>query len=242
MSLVVPAVSDALFEYANETGRPPGRLLRAAARVLPGVASVRAQFEPYAAAWQEANRAALRGTGRRWVVLGDSMSLGIGASGPFEGWVGQLSRRLDPGLDPGLDVLNLAASGARTPDLLDQQLPAWRAAGPAPAGELVTVLIGSNDLLNRAARDALPEAFGRLLAALPDGAVVATLPQPRRAAQAVNARIEADSARLRVVDLRVSGPQSWRGRLAADHFHPNDLGYAGLADAFEDAVRAAAAG
>lgn len=27
-----------------------------------------------------------------------------------------------------------------------------------------------------------------------------------------------------MVDLRVTGPTSWRGRLAGDFFHPNDAG------------------
>jgi lysophospholipase L1-like esterase len=35
-----------------------------------------------------------------------------------------------------------------------------------------------------------------------------------------------------LVNLRSPGPASWRGKLAADHFHPNDAGYAGIADAF----------
>ncbi len=39
--------------------------------------------------------------------------------------------------------------------------------------------------------------------------------------------------------MRESGPTSWRGRLAEDFFHPNDAGYAALADALEPAVRAA---
>ena len=41
--------------------------------------------------------------------------------------------------------------------------------------------------------------------------------------------------------MRVAGPASWRGRLASDWFHPNDAGYAAIADAFEPAVRAALA-
>ena len=41
-----------------------------------------------------------------------------------------------------------------------------------------------------------------------------------------------------MLDLRVSGPTSWRGRLAADHFHPNDAGYSAMADAIEPTLRA----
>jgi lysophospholipase L1-like esterase len=37
------------------------------------------------------------------------------------------------------------------------------------------------------------------------------------------------------------GPDAWRGRLAADRFHPNDAGYALIADAFAPVVTAALA-
>jgi len=126
-----------------------------------------------------------------------------------------------------LDVVNLSASGALVPDLLRQQLPAWRALAPRPGSgpDVVTVLIGSNDLMNRRHRDERPNAFASLLYQLPSGAIVVTLPQPCRAAAAVNDRIEAVHVErgIRVLDERRAGPASWRGRLAAaDHFHPNE--------------------
>ena len=112
---------------------------------------------------------------------------------------------------------------------------------PRPAAvrpDLVSLLIGSNDLLSRTHRDQLPEVFGELLRQLPDGAVVATLPQPRRAARAANAEIAAAQLprRLIVVDMSVRGPKSWRGKLAADHFHPNEAGYEAIAEAFTDPI------
>jgi lysophospholipase L1-like esterase len=39
-----------------------------------------------------------------------------------------------------------------------------------------------------------------------------------------------------MVDMRRSGPPSWRGKLAEDHFHPNNAGYAGIADAFYEKI------
>jgi lysophospholipase L1-like esterase len=73
---------------------------------------------------------------------------------------------------------------------------------------------------------------------------VATLPPSRTAAARANAHLAAAAAAgdLRVVDLATEGPDSWRGRLAADFFHPNDAGYAAIADAFEPTVRRALAG
>lgn len=231
-------VPDPLQGYDNLTGRPPGRSVRALGRVLPGVARVRAQAEPYAATWHDRNLAVLAGpqTTRRWVVLGDSLSQGVGASGPDAGLVGVLHDRLAARGHP-LAVLNLSATGARVADVLDQQLPVLERLPPATvAPDLVTVLVGSNDLFGGRSRSrALPDAMGRLVSRLPSGAVVATLPQPPEPARLANAAIDAAVAegRLRTVDLRTSGPDSWRGRLAADFFHPNDAGYAAMADAFE---------
>jgi len=205
------------------------------------VASVQREHLPYAAAWHAANAVALRQPGPRWIVFGDSMSQGIGATRFDRGWVNQLSARL---AERGISrpIVNLSASGARVPDLLAQQLPAWRALpsalSPTTGPDLVTVLIGSNDLISRAHRTALPARFAELLEQLPARSVVASLPQPRAAASAVNVllRSAAERGDIVIVDMHRSGPAAWRGRLAADHFHPNELGYRGIADAFYDPV------
>lgn len=228
------------LDYDNRTGRPPGRLVRSAGVVLPGVARVWSQAEPYAAAWHAHNLAALERPGRRWVVLGDSMSQGVGASAYDAGWVGQLARRLaDDGHD--LNVLNLSATGARAQDVVEQQLPALAALGHRD-DDVVTVMVGSNDLFGgRARRRRLPGDFASLVHRVPPGSVVATLPQPSGAADAANHYVEAAAAAGRIVllDLRAVGPDSWRGRLADDWFHPNDAGYAAIADSFEASLRRA---
>jgi lysophospholipase L1-like esterase len=231
-------VSDLLSGYDNRTGRPPGRFVSALGLVLTGIAAVRRTADPLADTWHERNREALQspGAGRRWIVLGDSMMQGVGASSIDAGLVGQLHDRLLAQGFP-LSVINLSATGARVPDVLDQQVPVMQSLPPAEgAPDLVTVLAGSNDLFGgRAHRRGLPDAMARLVQVLPRGAVVCTLPQPRAAARAANVHLDEAARRgqLRLVDLRVSGPRSWRGKLAADRFHPNDAGYAGMADAFE---------
>ena len=239
----MPVFDAEAFPYDNRTGRGPGRFVWALGVLVPGVARVRATADPYADAWRTANLRALAETARRWVVLGDSMSQGVGAPAFDRGLVGQLARRLAADGDV-LRVVNLSATGARVPDLLDQQLPLLDALPPTGSRgpDLVTVLIGSNDLFGaRRHRDALPTAMARLVDRLPRGAVVATLPQPRAAARAANRSIEAAAAdgRIRMVDLRTAGPDTWRGRLAPDFFHPNEAGHAALADAFEPVVRRA---
>lgn len=227
------------FTYDNRTGRPPGRFVKALSRVLPGVAHVWSQAEPYADAWHEHNVAVLQRPGRRWIVLGDSMSQGVGASAYDRGWVGQLADRLAAsGLD--LQVINLSSTGARVRDVIDQQLPVLSALG-SRGDDLVTVMVGSNDLFaGRTLRAALPPAYAELVSLLPTGSVVATLTQPPSAAVRANEQVERAAADggIVMVDLRVTGPSSWRGRLAPDLFHPNDSGYAAIATAFEPTVRA----
>lgn len=231
------------LDYANRTGRRPGLGVRALGAVIPGVRRVQAQAEPYAAAWHAHNAAALHSPGRRWVVLGDSMAQGVGASSWDAGWVDQLAGRLTSVGHP-LVVVNLSATGARVPDVVDQQLPVLEALPPARGTDepdLVTVLVGSNDLFaGGGVRRALPDEFARLVARLPRDAVVATLPQPRAAAHAANRHVVSAAAAglVELVDMRTEGPSSWRGRLAADWFHPNDAGYAEIARAFEPHVLA----
>lgn len=235
-------MTDTDFTYDNRTGRGPGRFVRVLGRVLPGIAKVQSQVEPYADAWRQRNARALQAEGRRWFVLGDSMSQSVGASAYDAGWVDEVHSRLP--LADALTVVNLSATGARVADVLGQQLPALQQLGPRE-GDVVTVLIGSNDLFaGRRHSRALPEAFARMVDALPRGAVVATLPQPRAAARKANLALEAAvrEGRLRVVDMRTDGPASWRGLVAEDRFHPNDAGYRALADAFEPVVRTAYAG
>lgn len=233
------------FDYDNTSGRPPGVVMRVLSAVLPGVASVSSQTQPYAAAWRTANAAALAaggpGADPLWVALGDSMTQGIGASAPDRGWVGQLADHLAAAGRPHR-VVNLSVTGARVQDVIDQQLPALRDlldAGLTP--DLVTVVIGSNDVVSPRWRSGLAERFGVLLDGLPDGAVVANLPNPHREARRVEAllRQREGEGRLVVADMRAHGPRSWRGKLAADTFHPNDTGYAAMAHVFDVALELA---
>jgi lysophospholipase L1-like esterase len=229
------------FDYSNHSHRPRGPVLSTLSTLVPAVRAVQEQVQPYAVWWESHNRAAASGREPLWVALGDSMTQGIGASAPDRGWVGQLSGRLGSrGWDHRL--VNLGVNGARVEDLLDRQLPvleAMAAEGTPPA--LVTVIIGSNDIVVRRHRRGLAERFDRMLELLPEHTVVANLPNPHREARAIDAmlRERAESGRLVLVDIRRDGPRSWRGRLASDKFHPNDQGYADLATIVERAVERA---
>lgn len=229
------------FTYSNLSGRSRGAFLTLAGRVLPGITRVHDDVAPFAAAWRRDNLAALAGDRPLWVALGDSLTQGIGAPSHDRGWVGQVHDRLAAeGLD--LAVLNLGVSGATTLDVLQRQLPALARLPATPPVAVVTLLIGSNDLLRPGTRKLLPDRFAEVLDALPRGSVVATLPNPSAAARRANDVLFAHAADrgLAVAELRDPRTASWRGKLAADHFHPNELGYAALAEVLGDAVVSAA--
>ncbi len=206
-------------------------------RFRAGVATTSGQVEPYALAWREANRIAEQADGPLWAVLGDSAAQGVGAASHDAGYVGQLRGRLERRDGTPWRVANLSRSGARAADVLATQLPALEALPAGPA--LVTCAVGGNDLL-RTPLGQLIATMRQLLAGLPDGAVIATLPQGlgRRRTQRVNAviRQEAPAAGLRIADVWARTGPPWQGKYANDLFHPNAVGYADWAAAFADVL------
>ncbi|WP_354702385.1 hypothetical protein DSM112329_02743 [Paraconexibacter sp. AEG42_29] len=222
----------ASFEYENLNHRRPNAVNATLRRLLPGVGRVAAQAAPYAAWWQARNREALAADGADagplWVVLGDSMSQGIGASAVERGWVPQVAETLQ-GRGTRVRVLNLSFSGARVADVAERQLAALAAAGAEPA--VTTLLVGSNDLLRRSLRRELVERYEELLERVPDGTLVATTPGRGRLGQ-VAERVERHP---RVVPVPLSFAA---GEVAEDRFHPDDAAYARLAATFTGPIGA----
>ena len=210
--------------------------------LLPGVRRVHRQVARYAKSWDEANAAAMAASGPLWVVLGDSTAQGIGASTYTGGYVGQLLNLLNdqrPAGQPLWRVLNLSRSGARTADVLAVQLPKLDAIAAEQPPQLVTCAIGANDLIPTET-DVLVRQLREVIARLPEGAVIATMPQglrPRRAL-VVNEmiRAEAPAAGLLVADVWTWTGPPWRGKFASDGFHPGGLGYTDWASAFAEAL------
>lgn len=211
-----------------------GLVLRAA---LPGVRRIHAQVVPYAKAWEEANAAAMMSAGALWVVLGDSTAQGVGAPSPDQGYVGQLRAVLDQDAPVPWRVLNLSRSGARAADVIASQLPPLEALEVQP--ELVTCAVGANDVYHTPT-PVLQAGLREIMARLPGGAVIATLPQGLRPAKAqlVNRMIrsEAPVAGLRVADVWATTGPPWHGKFASDRFHPGRAGYTEWARAFAEAL------
>ena len=219
------------FDYSNLSGRPSGPIVTLAGKVLRGVRTVQAQVEPYARQWEQHNRGALAATGPLWVVLGDSMAQSIGASAYDRGWAGQLADRL-----PTHRMINLSFYGGRVADLLERQIPAMESLGVRP--DLVTVIIGSNDIISRRFRPALPDSLRQLVRRLPRGTVMANQPGPQQAAKDFNRIVDEAVIEqgLVLAECRDPRTRNWRGKLSPDHFHPNDLGYAGMAEIMAEAI------
>ena len=208
-----------MTEPKRRQGRPDlrvqGRAL--AHRLVPGIDIVAGQIEPYAARWAQQNQDTLSGRGPLWVVLGDSMSQGIGASTFEGGWVNQAALQLAQAGRP-YRVLNLSRTGATSQDLVERQLPelqdlATHTDWVPPS--LVTVLIGANDMLHKASRRQLPNRYRRLMDGLPPRTIVARIPQPVRTAHRVNDIIDSTQSHgITALDLRPAA-KKWRGHLGA---------------------------
>ncbi len=218
------------FEYSNLSGRATSRFLRLARRILPGVDTVEREIAPYAAEWQQHNIAALARTEPLWVALGDSLSQGVGASSIAQGWVLQAQRSLSlRGIE--YRVINLSVSGATVADVIEKQIPAMRGLAGEPA--LVTVFIGSNDVIHRSLRLTLADHYRDLIAALPTGSLVAVTPRVRGALGEVSRIVSTAADSGAIVPVVIDTGSNHR---AQDHFHPNDRGYELIAAAFTEAV------
>ena len=188
-----------------------------------------------------------------YVALGDSTGVGVGAR--HGGYPARLARRLEAH-GRKLHVVNLCVSGAGVSDVLGGQLERALAASPA----VVTLGVGINDVTHGTDLDAFERDYDAVASALARAGapvVVVNVPdlsrsplavgeETRRAlrerVEAVNARIAAAAGRygLLLVDLHAYAELEARPELlAADRFHPSDLGYERWTDAMQPALERA---
>ncbi len=225
------------FQYSNHNARGRSGKLKIASWLWPGLRKVQNQIGPYAEAWMAANAHELRANGPLWVVLGDSMAQGVGASAYDKGWVGQLRAMLQA---EGKEyrVVNLSISGARIDDVLETELPAMWRLGLRP--DLLTVLIGANNMSRSFRRRLVPDLAG-LLSKLPAGTVIGDITGDF--SESVRARellaAEAAKRQFKIADVRYAFRPPSRPKTSEDLYHPNDAGYAEIARVFHDAINRA---
>jgi acyl-CoA thioesterase-1 len=197
-----------------------------------------------------------RGAEVVYVALGDSTVEGVGASTADNTYVARLDARLRDRY-PRARTVNLGVAGAISYDVLDGQLPRAIALKP----HLVTLSIGPNDITAKVPvniyAENLEAILGRLAAETEAVVVVNLLPDlavtPRfrdRESAPLVGRLSAEfnevvARRAKrhgalVVDLYEASRREVPGHpelLAADGYHPSDLGYARWAELMWEAVR-----
>ena len=183
----------------------------------------------------------------RYLALGDSYTIGTGASDESRAWPSLIAARL------GAELTNPAVNGYTTEDLIRDELPLVRKVKP----ELVTVLIGVNDLV----QGRTPDQYRRSLAKIYDTVaaykvVAVSIPTWSYVPAAADfggadrvdsltrnfnevARQQAASRGFGWVDL---GPVSTsrigsEGWVASDRLHPGDAQYQAWAEVIWPAVR-----
>lgn len=219
----------------------PGPAVRWLGVVLPGARRIGSQIGRYADGWRVDALAALATDRPALVVFGDSLGQGIGAADRSGSYAALVAAELGLHLPAEPPVFNLSRSGARINDVLEVQIPAYRAAcerGLSVIGGVCTV--GSNDLIRSTRLGAAKRRLTRLVEALPEGVVVATVPdRGSQVAKRLNRHLRQEAGRAgRPVADVADALTSWRGHLAGDGFHPNDAGHRLWADVIAGAVLA----
>lgn len=209
-------------------------LPRLVGRVSKGVALVEGQVEAYHQRWDEANEAARRQDGPLWVALGDSSTQGVGASEWENGWTHTVLARLRESTGQSWRIVNLSMSGGRFLDVADRQIPVLNTMLDEP--DLVTCVIGSNDLMWRLGVRGVTADANRAVDRLPEGTLVSKLNGPGPRPKILNNIFERGASTR---DHRLFNIWNWpsgRGALAADRVHPSDVGYRHMAELAWDAV------
>ena len=194
----------------------------------------------------------------RYLALGDSYTIGTGASSDANNYPSILSTRLTQATGVKVSLTNPAVNGYTTKDLIDKELGFVTRLKP----QLVTILIGVNDLVqgrtSEQYRESLKKIYdtvaglglatGRVVAiSIPNWSVVpaaATFGDPgrlRRLTDDFNALAQQE-ARTRgfgwvdITSVSTSGHGS-QGWISSDQLHPGDRQYAAWADVIWESVR-----
>jgi lysophospholipase L1-like esterase len=187
----------------------------------------------------------------RYLSLGDSYTIGTGASDDTHAWPSIIAARL------GAELTNPAVNGYTTLDLIRDELPLVDSVQP----DLVSVLIGVNDLVQGRSTEQYRESLSEIYEAVKGRRVIAvSIPtwsyvpaaagfggkdRVDRLTRLFNdiARVEATHRGFTWVDIGEAstsgmGTEGW---IASDNLHPGDAQYAAWAEviwrALDDRLR-----
>jgi len=216
--------------------RKPWNVARIAGRFVDAIAEIEAQREPWAQHWDEQNALAVAESGPLWLVLGDSVGQGIGASTPSNGFVPEVIDRLRDATALQWRVVNLAMTGARISHVVNDQLPAMRTAMLEPT--VTTCMIGFNDFIGRTRIETIDRGGRELVNQVPDGTLFGRVGGPRFVKRSNTlARVLDDGAASGKIAL--FHPYQWTEAtdvMARDRIHLNDRGYKLLANTIFEAI------
>ena len=194
----------------------------------------------------------------RYLALGDSYTIGTGASGQSHSWPSIISKRIEQSTGRRVDLTNPAVNGFTTLDLIQHELTYIQRLKP----DLISILIGVNDLVRGRSDKSYSESLTQIYAevatlGLPPGSVAAiSIPNwwympaaaqyggsehVRRLSESFNgvaeklahahAFIWVDIGQASIANI---GTPGW---IASDDLHPGDIQYAAWADVIWEAVR-----
>jgi lysophospholipase L1-like esterase len=184
----------------------------------------------------------------RYLALGDSYTIGTGASDGAHAWPSIIASRF------GAELTNPAVNGYTTLDLIREELPYLERVQP----DLVSVLIGVNDLVQGRSPEQYRESLNRIYDAIQDAPRVVAVSVPtwsyvpaasdfggKDHVEILTATFndiaeeEAGARNFTWVDISEAstsgiGTQGW---IATDDLHPGDAQYAAWAEAIWLAIR-----
>lgn len=195
----------------------------------------------------------------RYLALGDSYTIGTGLEDESANFPSLLARRLTEEIGVPVEVSNLGVNGYTTADVIREELPVARTARP----ELVTVLIGANDVVQGVGettyRDRLTHIYeairqlglpsSRLVAiSIPDFSALpgaSSFDTPERLHGRISAfnqvaRSEAEGRGFGFVDITAvsTAPAAQPDWLAADNLHPGPAQHRAFAEKIWETARA----
>jgi acyl-CoA thioesterase I len=196
-----------------------------------------------------------------YLALGDSYTIGTGASDAAHSWPSIVANRLRQQTGQEVTLTNPAVNGFTTKDLIERELPLVTRLKP----DLVTILIGVNDLVRERTpaeyRTSLVRIYGEVekekvpngrafAVSIPNWSVVPAAREygdPERIRDMTDtfndiAREEATARGFGWIDITAAsisglGTPGW---IASDGLHPGDSQYAAWAEVIWHSVREAA--
>jgi lysophospholipase L1-like esterase len=193
----------------------------------------------------------------RYLALGDSYTIGTGASHETSSWPSILARRLEEASGRQIELTNPAVNGFTTLDLIEHELPYLERLEP----QLVTILIGVNDLVRGRNETfylgTLTQIYEAVAAlGLPQGQVAGiSIPDwwytPAAAEYGGADRVKRLTKSFNEVAEKTALGHAFKwvdignastakigtpGWIAADELHPGDIQYAAWADAIWESI------